>query len=230
MKKQSFKKLNKIFKMGKKIVLIVLFILPLVVYMFFATGVNKFVNLPILTKNISELPNWKFLNNEKIQLKEKITILGFLGDDVLLEKGNLFNLNQKIYNKNKEFKDFQIVMIAPNGTENNVKSIISELGTISDLSGWHFVFTTHDSIASFHKNLKLQEELNPSKGTPNVYIIDKDINLRGRKGQDLKGQEEYKEGYNTISAADLHNNMSDDVKVILAEYRLALKRNNKRKI
>ncbi len=216
--------------MGKKIVLIVLFILPLVVYMFFATGVNKFVNLPILTKNISELPNWKSLNNEKIQLKEKITILGFLGDDVLLEKGNLFNLNQKIYNKNKEFKDFQIVMIAPNGTENNVKSIISELGTISDLSGWHFVFTTHDSIASFHKNLKLQEELNPSKGTPNVYIIDKDINLRGRKGQDLKGQEEYKEGYNTISAADLHNNMSDDVKVILAEYRLALKRNNKRKI
>lgn len=216
--------------MGKKIVLIVLFILPLVVYMFFATGVNKFVNLPMLTKNIPELPHWKSLNNDKIQLKEKITILGFLGDDVLTEKGNLFNLNQKIYNKNKEFKDFQIVMIAPDGTQNDIKSIITELGTISDLSGWHFVFTTHDSIASFHKQLKLQEVLNPIKGTPNVYIIDKDINLRGRKGQDLKGEEEYKEGYNTISAADLHNNMSDDVKVVLAEYRLALKRNNKRKI
>ena len=78
--------------------------------------------------------------------------------------------------------------------------------------------------------LKIKEKLNPSKGTPNVYIIDKDINLRGRKGEDLKGEKEYKEGYNTISAADLHNNMSDDVKVILAEYRLALKRNNKRKI
>lgn len=216
--------------MGKKLVLIVLFILPLVVYMFFATGVNKFVNLPKLTENVSELPSWNSLNNEKVQLKEKITILGFLGDDVLLEKGNLFNLNQKIYNKNKEFKDFQIVMIAPKGTEGNVKSIISELGTISDLSGWHFVFTTHDSINSFHKNLKLQEVLNPLKGTSNVYIIDKDLNLRGRKGQDLKGEAEYKEGYNTISAADLHNNMSDDVKVILAEYRLALKRNNKRKI
>ena len=216
--------------MGKKIVLIVLFILPLVVYMFFATGVNKFVNLPMLTKNIPELPNWKSLNNDKIQLKEKITILGFLGDDVLTEKGNLFNLNQKIYNKNKEFKDFQIVMIAPDGTQDDIRSIITQLGTISDLSGWHFVFTTHDSIASFHKQLKLQEVLNPAKGTPNVYIIDKDINLRGRKGEDLKGEEEYKEGYNTISAADLHNNMSDDVKVVLAEYRLALKRNNKRKI
>ena len=161
--------------MGKKIVLIILFILPLVVYMFFATGVNKFVNLPILTRNIQELPDWKSLNNEKIQLKEKITILGFLGDDVLLEKGNLFNLNQKIYNKNKEFKDFQIVMIAPNGSDKDIKSIINELGTISDLSGWNFVFSSHDSIVNFHKQLKLQEELNPAKGTSNVYIIDKDL-------------------------------------------------------
>ena len=216
--------------MGKKIVLIILFILPLVVYMFFATGVNKFVNLPTITKNISDLPDWKSLYNERVTLKEKITILGFLGDDVLTEKGNLFNLNQKIYNKNKEFTDFQIVMIAPDGTQEAIKSIILELGTISDLSGWKFVFTTHDAIATFHKQLQIQEILNPAKGTPNVYIIDKDINLRGRKGENLKGKNEYKEGYNTISAADLHNNMSDDVKVILAEYRLALKRNNKRKI
>jgi hypothetical protein len=216
--------------MGKKIVLVILFILPLVVYLFFATGVNKFVNLPTLTENVNEIPNWNSLSNDKVMLKEKITILGFLGDDVLTEKGNLFNLNQKIYNKNKEFKDFQIVMIAPDGTQDDIKSIIAELGTISDLTAWNFVFTAHDSISDFHKSLKLTETLNPVMGTSNVYIIDKDLNLRGRKGKDLKGELEYKEGYNTISAADLHNNMSDDVKVILAEYRLALKRNNKRKI
>jgi hypothetical protein len=216
--------------MGKKIVLVILFILPLLVYMFFATGVNQFVNLPTLTKNISELPDWKSLDNSKVQLKEKITILGFLGDNIATEKGNLFNLNQKIYNKNKEFKDFQIVMIVPTGNETTIQSIINELGAISDLSGWKFVFTSHDSISDFHKKLKIKEVLNPKTGSTNVYIIDKDINLRGRKGKDLKGNKEYKEGYNTISAADLHNNMSDDVKVILAEYRLALKRNNKRKI
>lgn len=216
--------------MGKKIVLIILFILPLVVYMFFATGVNKFAKLPIITPKVNELSDWKSLSNHEVKLENKITILGFLGDDVLTEKGNLFNLNQKIYNKNKEFKDFQIVMIAPEGTQNDIKSIITELGSISDLSGWNFVFTSHDSISEFYKSLKLTENLNPEIGTSNVYIIDKDLNLRGRKGKDLKGEEEYKEGYNTISAADLHNNMSDDVKVILAEYRLALKRNNKRKI
>ena len=216
--------------MGKKIVLIILFILPLVVYMFFATGVNKFAKLPIITPKVNELSNWNSLSNHEVKLENKITILGFLGDDVLTEKGNLFNLNQKIYNKNKEFKDFQIVMIAPQGTQNDIKSIINELGSISDLSGWNFVFTSHDSISEFYKSLKLTENLNPAIGTSNVYIIDKDLNLRGRKGKDLKGEDEYKEGYNTISAADLHNNMSDDVKVILAEYRLALKRNNKRKI
>jgi hypothetical protein len=59
-----------------------------------------------------------------------------------------------------------------------------------------------------------------------VYIIDKKRNLRGRKGKSVQGEAEYKEGYNTTSAAELHNDMVDDVKIILAEYRLALKRNN----
>ena len=62
-----------------------------------------------------------------------------------------------------------------------------------------------------------------------VIIIDKDRSHRGRKGKDRDGNLEYKESYNTTSAADLHNDMSDDVKIMLREYRLALKRNNKRK-
>ena len=41
--------------------------------------------------------------------------------------------------------------------------------------------------------------------------------------------EEYKESYTTISAADLHNQMTDDVKIILREYRLALKKNNNKR-
>jgi hypothetical protein len=59
-----------------------------------------------------------------------------------------------------------------------------------------------------------------------VYIIDKKRNLRGRKGKSVKGEEEYKEGYNTSLVSELHNEMTDDVKVILAEYRLALKINH----
>lgn len=216
--------------MKKSAVLFVLFALPIVAYLFFASGVNSFAKLPVLTKNLEEFNGFTSLSGNEVKLGEKITILGFTGTDLLYNKGNAFNLDQKIYNKNREFKDFQVVMLAPTGTEKQAKQLIEELGRISDLSGWHFLFASPEKIKQFYTSLKLQGKLDAKLGTADVYIIDKDRNLRGRKGANKKGELEYKEGYNTISAADLHNEMADDVKVILAEYRLALKKNNKRKI
>lgn len=216
--------------MKKTIVLVVLFALPIVAYLFFASGVNTFAKLPVVTAGINELPDWETLSGKEIILKDKITILGFPGDSVLYNKGNAFNLSQKIYNKNREFTDFQVVMIAPEGTEAQAKELIASLERINDMSGWHFVFAPHQEIQEFYNSLQLVGNLDSNYGTPNVFIIDKDLNLRGRKGKNIKGEEEYKEGYNTISAADLHNEMADDVKIILAEYRLALKKNNKREI
>jgi hypothetical protein len=216
--------------MKKTIVLFVLFALPIVAYLFFASGVNTFAKLPVVTPGIKELPGWQSLSGKDIKLKNKITILGFPGDDILYNKGNAFNLNQKIYNKNREFKDFQMVMVAPLGTQGQAKELLAELGRLTDVSGWHFVFAPKEEVKAFHASLNLVGGLDDKAATPNVYIIDKDLNLRGRKGRNKKGEDEYKEGYNTISAAELHNEMSDDVKIILAEYRLALKKNNKRKI
>jgi hypothetical protein len=94
------------------------------------------------------------------------------------------------------------------------------------VSGYHFVFAPKEEIEAYYKQLKLLGNLDAKGGTPVVYIIDKKRNLRGRKGKSVQGEAEYKEGYNTTSAAELHNDMVDDVKIILAEYRLALKRNN----
>ena len=216
--------------MKKYIVLTVLFALPICAYLFFASGVNSFAKLPTVTSNIKELSDWKSLDGEKVQMKEKITILGFPGSEMLYKKGDAFNLDQKIYNKNREFTDFQVVMIAPEGTEDQAKQLKSELSGISDLAVWHYVFAKPEEIQAYYNSLKLVGKLDDKLRTPNVFIIDKDLNLRGRKGKNKKGEDEYKEGYNTISAADLHNEMSDDVKIILAEYRLALKKNNKRKI
>lgn len=216
--------------MKKALVLFVLFALPIVAYLFFASGVNSFAKLPVVTPGIKELSDWESLSGEKVKLAEKITILGFPGSDILYNKGNAFNLNQKIYNKNKDFNDFQIVMVAPQGTQDQAKELLTELGRITDIKGWHFVFAEPNQIAKYYNTLKLVGTLDEKAGTSNVFIVDKDRNLRGRKGANKKGENEYKEGYNTISAADLHNEMSDDVKIILAEYRLALKKNNKRKI
>jgi hypothetical protein len=117
-------------------------------------------------------------------------------------------------------------MIVPIGVEDQTKQLKEELGRISDLSKWHYVFATPAEIRTYYKQLDLIGTLDQNVSTHNVFIVDKDRNLRGRKGMNKKGEDEYKEGYNTISAADLHNEMGDDIKIILAEYRLALKKNN----
>ncbi|MFN3752430.1 hypothetical protein [Flavobacterium sp.] len=213
--------------MKKNLVLFILFVLPIVAYLFFASGVNSFITLPTITPSIPNVDaQWKTLNDKKVTLDTKITILGFAGKDIMANSGNFFTLNQKIYNKYREFKDFQFVFIAPEGTEAQAQRLLKELDVLTDVSGYHFVFAKPEAILTYHSQLKLLGKLDDNYGTPYVYIIDKKRNLRGRKGKSDQGKPEYKEGYNTTSAADLHNDMTDDVKIILAEYRLALKRNN----
>ncbi len=205
--------------MKKTLVLVTLFVLPIVAYLFFASGVNNFGKLPILTENISDVA----LLEENTTLKNKITILGFLGNDVDQKKGNAFNLNQKIYKRFYEFKDFQFVMIVPKGTENSVSELKEELGNLADVKKWEFIFADESRITDFFSSLKTDLSLDENLSTPYVFIIDKDLNLRGRMNDEDEGT---KFGFNTTSVADLNNKMEDDVKIILAEYRLALKKNN----
>lgn len=204
--------------MKKTFVLIVLFILPIVAYLFFASGVNNFGKLPELTQDINEL---EFVDD--IKFEDKITILGFLGSNVDLRKGNAFNLNQKIYKRFNEFNDFQFVMFVPNGTEDKVNELKQELAALANIEKWNFVFATPKEISSLFISLKTDLELDEEYGTPYVFIIDKDRNLRGRTKDEDEGT---KYGFDSNSVADLNNKMVDDVKIILAEYRLALKKNN----
>lgn len=207
--------------MKKNLVLFILFILPIVAYLFFASGVNSYTKLPVITSKVQDFGQWKSLNGESVTLNNKITILGFSGSEILKNRGNLFNLNEKIYQRYHTFEDLQFVMICPLGTENNIKKIIDALAAFTDVTQWHFVFASPEEIHRYYNQLKLVGKLDDHLGTPNVYIIDKERNLRGRKKS-----EEYKEGYNTFHPADLSNEMLDDFKVILYEYRAALKKNH----
>ena len=214
--------------MKKVLLLVALFVVPVVAYLFFASGVNSFIKLPVVTEKIPELStSLEPLTGDPVQLKNKITILGFTGNDIKYVEGNITNLAHKIYDKNKDFVDFQVIMIAPKGTEEAISKLNEQLSVNVDLKHWHYVMAEEKDIQEYFKKLNLVGNLDSKFGTSNVYIIDKELNLRGRKGKNKKGEDEYREGYNTISAADLHNEMADDVKVILAEYRLALKKNNR---
>jgi len=197
--------------------------MPICAYLFFATGVNQFKRLPVITEEVNDLPKGKDFLNKNPSLNGKITVLGFPGAHLFKDKGDAFNLNQKIYNKYREFEDFQLIMVLPYGSEAEAQKVVDELSPISDMSNWNYLFLKPEEIQEFYNSLGLVGKLDSDMATTNVYIIDKDRKLRGRKGSNKVGDYEYKEGYSTISAAELHNDMMDDVKVVLAEYRMALK-------
>ncbi|KAF2082950.1 hypothetical protein [Flavobacterium sharifuzzamanii] len=207
--------------MKKNIVLFVLFVLPIVAYLFFASGVNSFTTLPVIIPKVADFGNWNSLNGKKISLDKKITVLGFAGTNILENRGNYFNLNEKIYKRYNGFEDLQFVVLCPTGTEAEAQKIVDALSPFTDVKNWNFVFASKEEIQKFYDGLHLKEKLNENLGTSNVYIIDKERNLRGRKDP-----KEYKEGYDTFHPSELSNEMLDDFKIILYEYRAALKKNH----
>ena len=215
--------MSKAFK--KYSVLSVLFIFPIVIYLFFASGKNNFALLPTLTPDVDELSQWETLNGEPVQLDRRITVLGFWGEDLINKKGDALNLNQKIYKRFYQFKDFQFVMVVKNGRQTQVNELKNELmaGVGTDLVKWRFVFGSDDEIAALFESLDTPLSLTEKNSLPYVFIIDKERNLRGRDDDEKVGT---LFGYNAQSVAEINNKMVDDIKVILAEYRRALKKYN----
>ena len=202
--------------MKKYIVLAILFVFPLVVYLFFASGVNHFAKLPVLTQNVKDIGAYS-----DAQFEDRITVLGFFGNSLQDKKALALNLNQKIYKRFYQFTDFQFLIALPKGTEEQAENLKAELeGTTgTDMSRWNFVFLSPNELQTVFKSLYLPLNLDINLANPYVFIIDRDVNLRGRDDDEFVG-------YDARSVADINNNMVDDVKVILAEYRLALKKYN----
>ena len=209
----------------KFLVLGILFIFPLVIYLFFASGVNNFAHLPVLTEEVNDIAEWPSLSGKPQQFNGKISIVGFWGSDLKLRKGDAFNLNQKIYKRFYQFDDFQFVMVVEKGQQEAINQILIELqaGAATDLSKWKFVFGSQDEIQTLFDSFQTDVSLNTKKSTSTVFIVDRANKLRGRDDDEEVGT---LYGYNTTSVAELNKKMTDDVKVILAEYRLALKKNN----
>lgn len=204
--------------MKKTFVFVVLFALPLVAYLFFATGVQNFGRLPILDEELRAMPT----QQGDTLFDGRISIVGFLGSKPERRKGQLFNLNMKIYRPFRDFNDFQIVMIGTPGTVSSWNRVSEELGKVNDISGWKFTEMTEDQIRSFFGELGPDYQLEGDLGSPFVFIVDKDQKQRGRINDEDEG---VKSGYDITSVAEINNKMEDDVKIILAEYRLALKKN-----
>jgi hypothetical protein len=211
----------------KKIVLGVLFLLPIAIYMFFATGVNNFGKLPVLSEDVSRVSSFKDLNGNAVTLDNKITVLGFFGKTPLETKAYTYNLAHKIYKKNHEYNEFQFLILLPEEARNGAKILTAKISEIAATTAWTYAFGTPEAIQEVFASLKSGYTLDGSLSSRFVFIIDKDVRLRGRNDdEDMPDGLVY--GYNSADIGDINNRMSDDVKVVLAEYRKETKENSRR--
>ena len=206
----------------KFLVLAILFMLPISVYLFFASGKNNFVKLPTLTHGVHELSSFKELEGKPIKLDNRITILMFFGADIDAKKASAFNLAHKIYKKNYQFKEFQFVTLITAQEKEKALALKDKLAEIENPENWRFAVGSPEDITRVYESLKMPTAtLDASFGTNSVFIIDKERSLRGRDDDEDYG---VLHGYNASDYAEVNNKMSDDIKVVLAEYRLALKK------
>ena len=208
----------------KYLILGFLFFFPIFVYVFLSTGINNFAKLPVLTQTVMDIENIEG-NSANVSFKNKISVVAFWGGDVNNKKSEALNLNQKIYKRFYEFQDFQFVLLHDKNDNTAIEDLKSDLvsGVGTDLKNWNFIPTTQSNIKMIFDSFKTNIELDESFSTPYVFIVDRDLSLRGRDDDEDIGM---LFGFNSQSVAEINNKMVDDVKIILAEYRLALKKND----
>ena len=208
----------------KYLILGFLFFFPIFVYVFLSTGINNFAKLPVLTETVMDIENIEG-NIAKVSFKNKISVVAFWGGDVNNKKSEALNLNQKIYKRFFEFQDFQFVLLHDKSDNEAIEDLKSDLvsGVGTDLKNWNFIPTTQSNIKMIFDSFKTNIDLDNSFSTPYVFIVDRNLSLRGRDDDEDIGM---LFGFNSQSVAEINNKMVDDVKIILAEYRLALKKND----
>ncbi len=215
--------------MRKKLVLIALFVLPIVAYLFFSSGIYNFAKLPTVTEKIAdvttvstrEIKSEGYSSDTPLTLEGHVSLVGYLGDNLTSNIGYTANLNLMIYKYFVKYEDFQMILFVLPGSEQAIADLKIELGRIFDVSKIRFVQATKEQAEKHFESLGTTLSLGPNASHPNVFVIDKALALRS--GHDDKKANKF--GYDITQAVEM-GYIKDDIKILLAEYRLALKKNN----
>lgn len=215
----------------KTIILSVLFFLPVIFLLFLYPSKHNYNALDIVAENIVNTTDFKNQEGDIKELRDNITVLGFLGTNPMDNVTAASNLKELIYEKFKGFKRFQVLILVPDGSQEQVNLLKKELLKYDELKYWHFTYGHPQDILNVFNSLKIEEQLNDNFATSHVFIVDKDLNQRGRIDDRTDGEiEDNKEvysmtSYNCIKVAELKNKMSEDMRILFTEYRQKRKGN-----
>lgn len=212
-------------KVGRYVVLGVLFFLPVTFLLMLYPATHNYNPLDIVKENVLELKQFSVNNGEPVMLKNNITVLGFLGDNPMNHSTTASNLKELVYDKFKGFKKFQIVIAVPRGSEEIAEKLKQEISQYEDLKFWHFVYGEPEAIHKLYTSLKSNNSLDTTLATNDVFIIDKELNQRGRIDDRTDNELEKNKpiyglnAYNCIEVATIKNKMSEDMRILFTEYR-----------
>ena len=221
----NFKKVKRYSVLG------ILFFLPVTFLLFLYPATHNYTPLDIVNEDVLDLDQFTSDSNEIILLKDHITVLGFLGKKPLENVIAASNLKELVYDKFKGFKKFQTVLIVPEGTQNEVAELKQEIISYEDLRFWHFLYGEPSTIERLYNSLKSGGKLNADLATNAVFIIDKDLNQRGRIDDRTDNDIENNRtvyglsSYDCIEVAEIKNKMSEDIRILFTEYRQKRKGN-----
>lgn len=215
----------------KTIILSVLFFLPVLFLLFLYPSKHNYNPLDIVKTNVVDVTNFKDENGNSVSFKNNITVVGFFGSNALKQTTTALNLKELIYDKFKGFKRFQILVLVPNGSQDQVAELRKELLKYDELKYWHFAYGQTKDVLTVFNSLKSSTLLDENYATSHVFIIDNKLNQRGRVDDRTENEIETNKpmyslnSYNCVEVAELKNKMSEDIRILFTEYRQKRKGN-----
>lgn len=226
----------------KYLVLFVLLLLPSLLYFYLIQGKHNFAHLPFVTymdaqgeMQVRKAPDFAFTdqNGETFsseQLKGKIYVVDFFFTSCPSICPIMTANMTKIHERFAHYADFEIVSLTVDPTRDTPETLKEyAVNRKIDSPKWHFLTGEKDSLYSVsYKFLSSAMEDDSAPGgflhTEYFALIDKEGNMRAREDDNgnIIGV------YDGTNAAHI-NDIIDDIKILIAEYNLALKKNNKDK-
>ncbi|HXJ98228.1 MAG TPA: hypothetical protein VNJ50_05235 [Gelidibacter sp.] len=198
----------------------ILFFLPVAFLLLLLPAKHNYVALDVVKENVQDINTVS-----DYQLKDHISIVAFLGKKPLERAMAASNLKELIYTKFKGFKRFQIIVVLSPESKDDLEALKREIDSHEDLKYWHFVFLEDDATLQLYKSLNSYTELDDNLSTSSVFIVDADLNQRGRLDDRTEREVELNApsydltSYDAVQVAIIKNKMSEDIRVLFTEYR-----------
>ena len=227
-------------RLRKYLILSAILLLPSILYLLLTTGTHNFAHLPVLTYpdvqgrvQARRAPRFSFIGKDgavvdNSTVKDKVYVVDFFFTRCPSICPIMTENMRKVYDRFKVYDDFAVISHTVDPT-NDTPEVLAEYASKRRVDGerWYFVTGEKDSLysAAFqYLSSAMEDSLAPGGFLHTEYfvLVDKDGCLRSRV--DDQGNM-----IGVYDGTDMQqvNNLIDDIKVLMAEYRLELKVNDR---